>query len=52
VNKKHVEIAAKYLQSEVDKAVHGQYPSEFLTSDLIQYLDPPSNNDSKVGSKL
>lgn len=45
VNRKHAEIAAKYLQSEVDKAARGQYPSEFLTSDLMQYLDPPSTGN-------
>lgn len=44
VNNRHAEIAAKYLQSEVDKAARGQYPSEFLTSDLMRYLDPPGHN--------
>jgi len=44
VTSKHVSIASTYLQSEVDKAAKGQYPSEFLTSDLMQYLDAPSPN--------
>lgn len=41
VTEKHLDIAVKYLQSEVDKAVKGQWPSEFLTSDLMGYLDAP-----------
>lgn len=41
VSSTHVEIAAKYLQSEVDKGVKGEYCSEFLTSDLMPYLDQP-----------
>lgn len=44
VTSKHASIASNYLQSEVDKAARGEYPSEFLTSDLMGYLDAPSSN--------
>ena len=43
VSSAHVEIAAKYLQSEVDKGAKGEYCSEFLTSDLMPFLDQPSS---------
>lgn len=39
VSAKHAEIASKYLTEEVAKAGRGQYASEFLTSDLMPYLD-------------
>jgi hypothetical protein len=42
VSSTHVDIAAAYLQSEVDKAGRGEYPSEFLTSNLMVHLDKPS----------
>ncbi|KAG6817507.1 hypothetical protein H0H87_008134 [Tephrocybe sp. NHM501043] len=34
VNEQHVQVAAKYLKAQVRK----QWPSEFLTSDLMPYL--------------
>ena len=39
VTPKHVKIASAYLSEEIAKAGRGQYASEFLTSDLMKYLD-------------
>ncbi|KAF8306036.1 malate synthase [Clavulina sp. PMI_390] len=44
VTETHADIAAKYLQSEVDKATRGEYCSDFLTSDLMKYLDAPATS--------
>ena len=43
----HVDIAAKYLSNEVAKGARGEYASDFLTSDLMKYLDAES-----TGAKL
>ncbi|KAF8328076.1 malate synthase [Cantharellus anzutake] len=39
VKQYHVDIAARYLSGEVEKGERKEYPSEFLTSDLMKYLD-------------
>lgn len=39
VSERHVGIAKEYLMSEVEKAQRGEWCSEFLTSDLMHYLD-------------
>ncbi|KAF9511716.1 hypothetical protein BS47DRAFT_1394948 [Hydnum rufescens UP504] len=41
VTSKHIKIASVYLNEEVARAGRGQYASEFLTSDLMKYLDGP-----------
>lgn len=48
VEQRHADIAAKYLQGEVDKAARGEWPSEFLTSDLMPYLDAPGAAGPKL----
>jgi len=48
VKSAHVEIAKAYLIGEIDKAAKGQYASEFLTSDLMPYLDAQTSGKAKI----